>query len=624
MAPLLSTFGAASARSFGVGGLTLVPEITFDLSNITEATPNADTGSFAPQINIKTGNEISGATFAVRTMTVENSGAYLFVGGTEHSGSRGYIARYTLGTAKRVDTMPQEPDHIVNIIKVVNDDASSSGMSGSLQRFRFNSSGTKLVILADEGSTTDLFAFDLSTAWDLTTASFANEYIGLAGYDAGGNAVGIISNARGLDFNTNGTKMLILNQSSDVLTTYTLSTGFDVSTITETGNSTQLASLASYTSVQSAQWWRSGGQILIADNGQDGMFSHTVNSYAITNMSSSPTSSRRATDGDTAKSFGDVTIYDGDSRIAYGVVTGSYLYDKIVPSNGINDLNMSENGDTLNSKTITWGSSVNPRRLQLGDSGKKVFFIDQSDQRIYMYLISNAATNAYDISYMEGSAHSSLYLSGIRAFRLVPDGTEVLAATSTAVNTYSLSSAYDLSTAGSATSYSLPANHDQIEHIFFNGDGTEVFVFCRNTTASKQVILKYSLSTAYDYSTKSNETSIDFSFTDWNYSATTTDESNLGAPADMQFTSDGLTLVCADQTNGLYAFEMTKPYNLNTAAFLGNAYVPRYMNYYKLRGMWIKEDDSKIYVMTDDTSNRGMYTGGSADYRFYFYQYDLT
>tara|TARA_R110000796_G_scaffold195125_1_gene311649 strand:- start:756 stop:2165 length:1410 start_codon:yes stop_codon:yes gene_type:complete len=96
---------------------------------------------------------------------------------------------------------------------------SVSSQENSPQALAISTDGTKMYIL---GNTIDsVFQYTLSTAFDLSTASYSSVSFGVGGQD---------TVPTGLTFNPSGTKMYIVGVTTDNIYQYTLSTGFDLST----------------------------------------------------------------------------------------------------------------------------------------------------------------------------------------------------------------------------------------------------------------------------------------------------------------------------------------------------------------------------------------------------------
>lgn len=120
------------------------------------------------------------------------------------------IFQYSLGTAWDVTTASYDS----KFFSVSAQDANPSG-------FVFNNDGTKVVLT---GYLTDLlYEYTLSTAWDISTASY-----GSVSYNP------VITNPFDLTFNSDGTKLFIVNSNS-IVYSYTLSTPYDISTANNDG-----------------------------------------------------------------------------------------------------------------------------------------------------------------------------------------------------------------------------------------------------------------------------------------------------------------------------------------------------------------------------------------------------
>ena len=84
----------------------------------------------------------------------------------------------------------------------------------------FKSDGTKVYVLGGIGD--DVYEYDLSTAWDLSTVSYLQNF----------SVATQETNPNGIFFKPDGTKMYVLGASGDDVNEYDLSTAWDISTAT--------------------------------------------------------------------------------------------------------------------------------------------------------------------------------------------------------------------------------------------------------------------------------------------------------------------------------------------------------------------------------------------------------
>ena len=95
----------------------------------------------------------------------------------------------------------------------------ASQESGEPGGLAFSNDGTKMYVVG-EGQAT-VFQYTLSTAWDLSTASYASKSFSVSSKD---------TKPSGIAFSTSGDKMFISGENTDNIYLFTLSTAFDVTT----------------------------------------------------------------------------------------------------------------------------------------------------------------------------------------------------------------------------------------------------------------------------------------------------------------------------------------------------------------------------------------------------------
>ena len=213
------TFSASDGNSVtqAVSAFTLT--FGFNLPN-----GSYDSKSFDPYIsnNSNTNRLIWRPTFS-------HDGTKLFVPGNSPNKN---IASFTLSTAWDVSTASYTASFSANSI------TSTQHTTDSVHKVLFNANGTKMFLIHKGSSQsqspaqggTAILAYSLSSAYDLTsTITYINGY----SLSVSGSVTVPFDGA----FSVDGTRLFILSYSADEIVQFNLSTGFDVSTISTTSNS---------------------------------------------------------------------------------------------------------------------------------------------------------------------------------------------------------------------------------------------------------------------------------------------------------------------------------------------------------------------------------------------------
>lgn len=118
------------------------------------------------------------------------------------------VYQYTLSTPWDVST----GSYASKSMSVAAQDASPAGLA-------FSSDGTKCYVAGNVNDT--VYQYTLSTPWDISTGSYASKSLDVSGRDTG---------LTGVTFSADGTKCYIVGVSTDSVYQYTLSTAWDIST----------------------------------------------------------------------------------------------------------------------------------------------------------------------------------------------------------------------------------------------------------------------------------------------------------------------------------------------------------------------------------------------------------
>ena len=197
---------------------------------------------------------------------------------------------------------------------------------------------------------------------------------------------------------------------------------------------------------------------------------------------------------------------------------------------------------------------ANPLGLVFNNDGTKLYVVGSTSDTVYQYSLSTAfdiSTTSYDsVSF---SVNSQEATPTDIAFN--NDGTKlyIVGASSRSVHQYSLSSAFDLSTASyDSVSFSFNSQDTSSYGIAFNNAGTKIYMV-GNTTDS---LYQYSLSTAFDISTTSYD-SVSFSVAGQD-----------STPRGVAFNTDGTKMILVGITgDNVYQYSLSSALDLSTASY---------------------------------------------------------
>ncbi|MBF0453623.1 MAG: beta-propeller fold lactonase family protein [Magnetococcales bacterium] len=297
--------------------------------------------------------------------------------------------------------------------------------------FTISSDGTKVFVI--DGANSAILQYDLSTAWDISTASYASKSYSTNFFD---------TNPYALEINSDGTKMYVTG-AADHINALTLSTANDISTASYDQEGDKKFSIATQTTNCSGFFIGSDGtKLYVADADAGNVYQYTLST-------------------------------------AWDVSTASY--------------------DSKSYSVST--QETTPRGVFFKDDGTKMYVIGTLNDSVYQYTLSTAwdvSTASYDsksysVSTQETTPYNIYIKSDGTKFYVVGNGTD-------SVYQYSLSTAWDISTASYDSKSKSIATEDSVPTgIFFKSDGTKMFI----GGLTGDSVIQYTLSTAWDVSTAS-------------------------------------------------------------------------------------------------------------------------
>jgi len=212
-----------------------------------------DQGNEINQWNLSTAWDLSTASHA-STLSVSAQGTSpigVFVG---DSGTKLYhfngstLFQYGLTTAYDISTASYSSISF-----------STSSQSSSPTQLKFNSDGTTMYVAA-AGSQDSIYQYTLSTAWDVSSASYASKTLSLASEEG---------TPRGLDFNSDFSKVWITGTITNTVYQYSMTTAGDISTASYDNVSFDAATNSGDGGGNDLQFKSDGTKLFILNGGDD-------------------------------------------------------------------------------------------------------------------------------------------------------------------------------------------------------------------------------------------------------------------------------------------------------------------------------------------------------------------
>lgn len=464
--------------------------------------------------------------------------AYLLRGlAVKPDGTKMYVLDVTTGTVHQY-TLTSAWD--ITSASYANKTFSVTSQVTVPEEIRFKPDGTVMYVL-------DIYAvvyqYNLSTAWDVSTASYASK-----SYSASAQ----ISNpADGLDFKSDGTKMYITDNYyglgiADVYE-YTLSTAWDVSTASYSGNSLDVSSQT--ISIVAIAFGDSGSKLYVASSNDV----YQYNLSSAWNLSTASYSGNFFNNDQDTGTYGIAFKSDGTKMLANSYRLSWYPMSQCTLSSAWD----------ISSASFTWpasyyyivGTTISYGilfGLAFSPNGTKMYVLAGNDE-VYEFTLSSAwqvstasySTNNFDFGSQDGNPYGIAFKSDGTKMYMVGDSNN-------AVYEYNLSSAWDVSTASYSTNnFSINSQVLTPRGMFFRSDGTKFYVL-DDTTDS---VYEYDLGTAWDITSASYSTN--------SFSVASQDT----GPRSLFFKSDGTAMYVAGVGSySVHEYSLSTPWDVSTAS----------------------------------------------------------
>lgn len=549
------------APSNSIAGYETTPTDVKFSSDGTKMYVLGDTRNAVLQYNLSTPYQPSTAVFPRKNVAAEEAtprgvefktdGTKMYVIGSTDDD----INEYDLSTAWDVTTA----SYVQNF--------SVSAQTGATpSKVRFKDDGTKMYVLSQ--TNTSVYQYSLSTAWNISTASYDSVSFSVGSQEAVPN---------GMFFGDGGTKLYIVGSTSDTVYQYTLSSAWDLSTASYASLS---FSVASQETVPNDVFFKSDGTIMyvMGTSGTD------VNQYALSSAWDVSTTSYTKV---SSPNF-NVWYSETSPRGIYIKPDGTQLYMVGEVTDSVWQQSMSSAWDVA---TLSPGLYVNaqesaPNGLAFKSDGTKMYIVGTANDTVYQYSLATAwdvLTATYDsVSFSVATQETEP-----RGIAFKTDGTKmyIIGSSGDDVNEYALSGAWDISTASFTTNFSVATQTGAVPtKVQFKDDGTKMYVL----SDSNDTVFQYSLSSAWDISTASYD-SVSYAV-----GSLTTGETTCTGLA---FADSGTKMYIVGQvTDRVWGFVLDTAWNLATTK-----------SYYKVgqagaRSVTFKQDGTEMYQIGSVTA----------------------
>jgi len=438
----------------------------------------------------------------------------------------------------------------VNYLYIGSEDTDPEGMF-------FKSDGLKMYICGQVNDS--VYEYDLSTAWDVSSASFLQE-LDISSQD---------TSPAGLFFKPDGAKMYIVGNGDNDIIEYDLSTAWDISSASFNQN----FDVSSQDDFPTNIFFKPDGtRMYICGSRNDSVYEYNLSTawdissasyqrnFSVSSQDAAPNGLFFKSDG--AKMYvsgnsGDA-IYEYNLSTAWNVSSASFL------------------------QSFSISQDSTPQSVFFKSDGSMTFVIGASFKKVLQYQLSTA----WDISSASYQEPTTRYFDATSQDNIVTglsfktDGTRmyVLGHQNDSVYEYDLSTAWDASSASYSQSFSVTSQDTVPFDLVFKPDGAKMYV----AGLSSDTILEYDLSTAWDISSASYNQNFDISSQDT-------------SPGGLFFKPDGLKMyMSGNSSDSVHEYDLSTAWDVSTASFNQSFSVTSQES--NPTGLFFKPDGLKMYV----------------------------
>jgi len=417
----------------------------------------------------------------------------------------------------------------------------------------FKPDGTKLFVCSSSGD--HIQELSLSTAWDITTMSSVFKY----------SISAVSTSPRGIYIKDDGLTYYLITADLDRAYEYNMSTAWDISTSSYSNNFISIRDTSGAgTEPEDIDFKPDGTLAIIGDQG----------------------GSAYVREWSTGELFSPSGTYEVSlTNVGGQIDTTTWL-----------DLNTMAGDQDAGNGEVYYAVSTDGRTTwSVIKEGDGVRPIVRDNAGTWEYNSNTGNPNAWDVSaatFVRSESVSSEDTEPEDVF-FKPDGTKmyVLGNAGNDVNEYNLSTAWDVSSKTFNQNFAVGSQDGSPEGLFFKPDGTKMYVLGTNNSS----VFEYNLASAWDISTASYSQAFS-NFT--------------GANSGFFFKPDGSKMyICEVISSDISEFNLSTPWDVSSASYLQNLAIGSVESAPK--DVFFKSNGTKMYVLGEGTGDK-------------VYEYDLS
>jgi DNA-binding beta-propeller fold protein YncE len=423
----------------------------------------------------------------------------------------------------------------------------------------FKPDGTKMYVIGAAGD--DVNEYDLSTAWDITSASYLQNF-SVAAQETG---------PQGIFFKPDGTKMYVIGAAGDDVNEYDLSTAWDITSASYLQN---FSVAAQETGPQGIFFKPDGTKMYVIGTAGD-----DVNEYDLS-------TAWDVTSASYLQNFS-VAAQEANPTGIFFKPDGLKMYILGTTGEDVNEYDLSTAWDITSASYLqnfsVAAQEANPTGIFFKPDGLKMYILGSTENAVFSYTLSTAwdvSAASFDFP-TEGYFSVAAQEANPTGIFFKPDGTKmyVIGRAGDDVNEYDLSTAWDVTSASYLQNFSVAAQEIDPTGIFFKPDGTKMYVI----GYSEDDVNEYDLSTAWDVSSAS-------------YLQNFSVAAQEATPTGVFFKPDGTKMYIIGQTgDDVNEYDLSTAWDITTASYLQNFSVAAQET--NPTGIFFKPDGTKMYIL---------------------------